>query len=291
MTMPMTKGQGWLPDLPDARDYAVDSEEISELWNTLGGEAATAKNLPSDVDLREFFPPVYDQAGLNTSTIHACVGLLQYFFVRAFGKTIFPSRMFLYQTALRMSAAERGAGVSFRLLWKAIRNHGIPPEKYWPYSADMLTQVPDSFLYSYAYTYRGIRYCRVDRWDASGEHTLNSVRSLLAAGFPVVFGFSTPSSISRDGDIPFRPLFDHVQGGHAVIAVGYDDNRRSLTRGYLQIRNSWGEDWGDGGYGWLPYAYVRKGLARDFWTLLHPDWLASGEFARPMFSEFRESQS
>lgn len=66
------------------------------------------------------------------------------------------------------------------------------------------------------------------------------------------------------------------------MAVGYDNARRvRSTKGALRVRMSWGEDWGEGGYGWLPYAYVERGLAVDFWTLLRPDWLASGEFLRP----------
>ena len=65
--------------------------------------------------------------------------------------------------------------------------------------------------------------------------------------------------------------------------VGYDDNRRyRSTRGMLLIRTSWGPDWGDGGYGWLPYDYVTRELAADFWTALNPKWLASGEFRCPL---------
>jgi C1A family cysteine protease len=64
--------------------------------------------------------------------------------------------------------------------------------------------------------------------------------------------------------------------------VGYDDKLRIRSdKGALLVRNSWGADWGDGGYGWLPYEYVRQQLAVDFWTLLKPSWLKSGEFESP----------
>ena len=52
-------------------------------------------------------------------------------------------------------------------------------------------------------------------------------------------------------------------GGHAIVIVGYDEEKRLFT-----FRNSWGEDWGDKGYGYLPYDYVcDKDLASDFWVI------------------------
>jgi C1A family cysteine protease len=68
--------------------------------------------------------------------------------------------------------------------------------------------------------------------------------------------------------------------------MGYDDDLEikhtargsTKTVGALQIRNSWGSGWGDGGYGWIPYDYVRESLARDWWTLTKSEWVETGKF-------------
>ena len=44
-------------------------------------------------------------------------------------------------------------------------------------------------------------------------------------------------------------------------------------------RRGAGAGWGENGYGWLPYEYVLKGLADDFWSILKKEWLDTGEFA------------
>jgi C1A family cysteine protease len=240
--------------------------------------------LPSSSDLTEYFPAIDDQQDLNSATVHAAVALLQYFDRRAHGKIVQPSRLFLYQTTRRMLNATGRTDLSFRAVWKAITTFGAPPEKYWPYSMDALESLPDAFLYGFSQAYRDLRYVRVGGGKSRGKDILATIKALLAAGFPVAFGFGVPSSLTDDGDIPYRPKYDYVQGGHAVVAVGHDDRRLRPTRGALLIRNSWGETWGEGGYGWLPYAFVEKGLARDFWTVIRPDWLCSGEFWRPEFS-------
>ncbi|MGE0760252.1 MAG: C1 family peptidase [Pirellulaceae bacterium] len=273
-------GLGWYQSLQDFRDYTPACPRAQELLQQLSAPDGTS--LPDSVDLREYFPGVQDQLRLNSSSVHAAVALVEYFRRRALGKMVGSSRLFLYHTARKLVRIVGDQGVDLRSTFKAMQCFGVPPEEYWPYELEREPSVPDAFLYSFGKEYQAMMYVRLDIRNSSGSQTLNRVRAFLRAGFPVAFGFPVPSSLTADCDIPYRPAFDSIRGGQAAVCVGYDNRRLGATRGALLLRNSWGSQWGDGGHGWLPYRYVEEQLATDFWTLLHPDWLASGEFQRPL---------
>jgi len=180
-----------------------------------------------------------------------------------------------------MAAVPGGADVNLRATLKAVVCCGLPPERLWPYDPANVDVQPDAFLYSFAARCQQMQYVQLDLRNASGEASLEVVRSFLAAGFPCAFGFPVPTSISHAAEIPYRPTFDGVLAGQALVALGYDDRWLSGSRGALLVRNSWGSAWGEEGCGWLPYAFVEERLALDFWTVLRPDWLESGEFLCP----------
>jgi C1A family cysteine protease len=238
---------------------------------------------PTSVDWREYCLPVQDQQDLGTSSAHACVGLFQYLERRATGHVIAPSRLFLHSNSLRLSGCEGlRAGAGLRITFKSALKLGLPPERFWPYDPSALERVPDPYLYAFNLEYRDVRYIRVDAATQSGGQTLETVKSLLAAGFACVLGFGVPSSLTNDAEIPFPTRYDSIRTGQAVTVVGYDDGLRiRSSRGALLIRNSWGAKWGQDGYGWLPYRYVTEHLAADIWTAIGPKWLRSGEFRSP----------
>jgi len=162
---------------------------------------------------------------------------------------------------------------------KAMVLFGAPPERYLPYDTSTYDNEPSAFCYSFAQSYKAIRYFRLDRQGVVGKALLARVRQFLAAGYPSMFGFTVYNFGNAKGEIAFPDSGDTVQGGHAVVAIGYEDKRKiGSETGALKIRNSWGSGWGEGGYGWLPYRYVEEGLADDFWSLFKADYVDTGQF-------------
>ncbi len=94
------------------------------------------------------------------------------------------------------------------------------------------------------------------------------MRACLASGYPFVFGFSVYESFESDwvaktGKVDLPTPKEKMIGGHAVMAVGYDEASQRFI-----VRNSWGVKWGDHGYFTMPYAYLTdRDLSDDFWTI------------------------
>ena len=162
---------------------------------------------------------------------------------------------------------------------KAMVLFGAPPSKYWAYDVSKFDVEPDAFLYAFGSNFKAIQYYRLDQPGLSTANLLKRIKLFISHGYPSMFGFTVYNFGDADGEFAFPGPGDNVRGGHAIIAVGYDDNRKIGNRkGALKIRNSWGTGWGDNGYGWLPYDYVLDGLAIDWWTVLKSEWVDTGQF-------------
>lgn len=278
-------GLGCLRDLPDFRDYTMKTQEVKTILAKSKPLKNAKKSLPKDTDLRQWCSPIEHQGILGSCTAQAGVGLLEYFQRRAYGKHLDGSRRFLYKVTRKLLGweFEGDTGAYLRTTMKAMVIFGVPPERFWPYRIADYNEEPSPFCFSFAQNFKSIHYYRLDPHGMAGDDVLEGVKIHLAGGLPAMFGFavynSMPGTDAGTGDIPFPSATDQQVGGHAVVAVGYDDKRQiGGDTGALLIRNSWGTRWGEQGYGWLPYSYVLSGLAFDFWTLVQADFVDSDLF-------------
>lgn len=247
---------GWIPDSPDPRD--VHGGEV---------DRPTFLSLPKLFSLRPVMPPVYDQGSLGSCTANAVGAAVQYQQIRQGnpeGQQV-PSRLFIYFEE-RVMEGTRGwdAGAMIRDGIKVVASKGAPPETDWPYDVSRFTVTPSARAYADALRFQALSYARPTR-------TSYNLRRVLAAGRPIVFGFTVFDSfeshqVETTGIVPMPEIdTEEILGGHAVLAVGYKWMSGHL---YFEVRNSWGPDWGDHGYFWMPSSYLLDhGLSDDFWDI------------------------
>ncbi len=293
----LPQATGWLPDPADARDLTPDSPKVARLAPKAAAaplEAAAAPE-PPVIDLREYFPAVGRQDTINSCTAFTAAALLGYFERRAFNRLFQPSPLFLYKVERNLLHQTGDRGAFLRIAMKALRAFGAPPESEWPYDIRYYDVEPPAYVYAYAANYKTTAYYRLDPPNTPREALLAAIHSSLAREIPVMFGFVLyPSSAqsynsgSGRGEIPFPEAGERPVGLHALVACGYDDEKivvnlsgGSVTTGALRVRNSWGPEWGDGGYGWLPYDYVLQNYANDWWSLIRADFLDPTQFETP----------
>jgi C1A family cysteine protease len=241
---------GWIPDQPDQRDhlYAVPPQYLTAL--------------PARADLRAKCPPVYDQGQLGSCTANAIGAALEFDRMQQKLSVFVPSRLFIYYNERVIEGSVRSdSGAQIRDGIKSVASQGACPEPEWPYVISKFAVKPSARAYKDATFDRAISYQSI-------VQDLNQMKGCLASGYPFVFGFTVYQSfetavVARTGHAPMPGWGERPVGGHAVMAVGYDD-----SSGWFIARNSWGPAWGMKGYFTLPYAYlIQPGLSSDFWTV------------------------
>ncbi|MEV8527369.1 C1 family peptidase [Streptomyces sp. NPDC052000] len=254
---------GWVPDLPDARDHMYSAPRLALVTP------------PPRTDLRDKLPPVYDQGRIGSCSANAIAGAFQFELMRQGLADFVPSRLFIYYNERAMEGhVGADSGAQLRDGVKSVAKLGACPETEWPYDDTPAVTDGGPFPKEAAAGKKPSASCYTDALKSTATayqriiQNLEQLKGCLAAGFPFVFGFTVYSSfetpeVAKTGDAQLPSTDDQLVGGHAVLAVGYDDS----TQRFL-VRNSWGPDWGQGGYFTLPYTYVTEpGLASDFWTI------------------------
>jgi C1A family cysteine protease len=243
---------GWRPELPDHRDLPYAAMRLA---------LEQPMALPSQVDLRPQCPPVYDQGALGSCTANAIAGAFQFDRRKQHLVDFVPSRLFIYYNERSMEGTvPTDSGAYIRDGIKSIARQGVCKEPIWPYIISKFAKRPSNSCYRSATKYLAVSYFRLN------NSNITELKTCLAAGFPFVFGFVVyPSFFNGDtnqGIVPM-PGDESTIGGHAVLAVGYNDNTQRFI-----IRNSWGAGKGDQGYYHMPYQYLTTAvLSDDFWTV------------------------
>jgi C1A family cysteine protease len=244
------KRYGWIADLPDHRDlmYAAPMQVLTAL--------------PAKTDLTSKCPSVYDQGQLGSCTANAIAGAIEFDLMKENKKEFMPSRLFIYYNERAIEGTvDSDSGAQIRDGVKSVADQGDCPEDLWPYDINKFTDKPSQNCYDNAVQHKAVQYQRVIR-------DLNQMKGCLASGYPFVFGFTVYQSfesqeVAQTGHASMPSSGEQAVGGHAVLAVGYDDSQN-----WFVVRNSWGTSWGMKGYFTLPYSYLlNANLADDFWTI------------------------
>jgi len=264
--MAIQRRYNWRPSKPDIRDhlYSVRHPLI----------AATA--LPKAWNNQQWCSPVFDQGNEGSCTGHGWAAADEYMQLREiryklavsaeapelFDATQYipASRQFIYWCERFLEGdTDQDGGAEVRDGAKVLSTIGVCREALWPYTSKNMFTKPSAAAYAEASQHKILHYTKLNG--------LSDIRHCLASQYVAVFGFSVYDNFESDhcaatGDLKMPGPDESVQGGHCVVAVGYDDNLRHLI-----CRNSWGASWGKGGYFTMPFSYITSGLASDFWTM------------------------
>jgi C1A family cysteine protease len=240
--------------------YRPDKKSRSS--NKFGAERCPKHEMPEIVDLRTFMSPVENQRDSNSCTANAIAGAYEYLENRIYGQVTDVSRLFIYYNARALDdRTQHDEGTYLSHCVKVVRKYGACSEQTWPFELNQIKHEPPKQAYKEA------KQFRIE--DAAPvEVDLDAMRECLAAGYPFVFGLQLFGSFGNAGGngglVPMPdPNNESHDGGHAMLCVGYSDPDQVFI-----VRNSWGPEWGDQGYCYIPYAYMTNPeLNHDCWVI------------------------
>ncbi len=241
-------GQGRQPDMPTGLLFVDETlyRSIPLASTPLMGE------LPPKADLSAMFPVPGNQ-GRESS----CVGWAVAYALKSYQEAVerkwrpdSPQRLFspaYIYNQIRKSPDCQG-GTSFVEALNLVRKDGVALLSDFPYIDGQCAAQPDTAVRQRA------RVFAISDWRRVNVQDETEVKNHLAAGFPVLAGIIIDRLFFnfRGGGV-YKKFSGQGSGGHAVVVVGYDDGRKAF-----KLINSWGRQWGDGGFGWISYDAFRE---------------------------------
>jgi C1A family cysteine protease len=243
--------------------YVVDDKDTNDfLYQSVRPMTAP---LPPKVDLRHLCSPVRDQGQLGSCTGFAiAVGMREFLMNKLGHPLVSLSPLFLYyEERLREHTVSQDAGAQPRDGFKVLAKLGCSPERDDKYNIKKFTSAPSNKAMLDAVNFKISAYHRLNN--------LAEMQACLAGGNGFALGFKVYDSfesnaVAKTGKMPMPASGEKVLGGHAVFCAGYKTDPKINGGGSLIIKNSWGTGWGDGGYFYMPFGYVRPDLVMDAWT-------------------------
>ena len=231
--------------------YAKPQEGMKQYSDTRYKEA----DLPHKVDLRPYMTRIENQGQTSSCVANAVAGAYEYLAKMHTGQDYDVSRMFIYYNGryLGVDGDQSQIGDDGSYISKAIeglKEYGACSEETYPFDPDMVNDVPYQEAYDEAAAFKVEDMMSVPTKLSAWKHA-------LAEGYPIIFGINLYKSFDKQrkkGLVPMpsdKEAARESHGGHAMLAVGYSDKDEVFI-----VRNSWGEDWGDNGYCYIPYNYL-----------------------------------
>jgi len=217
---------------------------------------ALAAKLPAKLDYTKKMSAVSDQGDEGTCVGFACVdGMKEYQEKAEWAKDIQLSVRYVYSEAKKIDGFPDEEGTDIRCALKILKNKGVPPDDCWPYKAHQ-NDKPCKKAAELAAPYKITKYVSL-KTEKEMKESLNTNGPFIA-GVEVYYQAWTDAE--DNGKVTMPDKDDSLEGGHAICIVGYDDKKK-----LYKFKNSWSKSWGDKGYGYLPYEYMKKYLM-DGWS-------------------------
>jgi len=242
--------------------------------------------IPDTADLRPWCSAVEDQGRLGSCGPNASTGAMELLYNKLGIPFAELSRLFLYKNTRNiMGTSQDDSGVDNASMFKAAKDFGVCPEKEWPYDISKFKKTPPVSCYKSALKRQLTQYARLESLNEIMEAV--GVKKVGVVIATTVYSSFESDEVAKTGMVPVPDTRKEKNlGGHDMLIVGYDKPKRLLL-----VRNSWSDAWGIKGYCWIPFEYVEKGIANEFWAVLAEEtgedsvWVKAGyKWAKSVFS-------